>query len=339
MIESILKISYFKIKLFQTLIFAIFFLLFLTIASKSANAAPICSISPTNISWGDSIHVSASGLPSNRSYDLRFDSPPGILRYEINGFATTDSSGRIEKDFTFNSASPYDPGLYRAVLINGFGTPGATGCDLGDVRFTAIIAFDIHVDGPNVTFTWGPIPNWPNGASYFLAVEKVPNAPGTSYCPPQDNQITPFPKEFTSANGDSFSWGSAPTGFYIASLYTFGAEIASCVPFEVTDGSVTGENPCRFGACSTGLGSIPFSPTDLGGKILAIGVGLAGGLALILMVIGAIRVLTSQGDQQRLNGGREMIVAAIAGLLFLVLAVVILEFIGVKILGGVPTGN
>jgi len=51
------------------------------------------------------------------------------------------------------------------------------------------------------------------------------------------------------------------------------------------------------------------------------------------MVIGSVRVLTSSGDQQRLAGGRDMIVAALAGLLFLIFSVLILRFIGIHILG------
>jgi len=97
-------------------------------------------------------------------------------------------------------------------------------------------------------------------------------------------------------------------------------------------GLVPGQNPCGD-QCSTALGDIPTKIGPFASKILAIGTGLAGGLALILMVIGSIRVLTSSGDQQRLNGGREMIVAAIAGLLFLLFSVIILQFIGVSVIG------
>ena len=41
-------------------------------------------------------------------------------------------------------------------------------------------------------------------------------------------------------------------------------------------------------------------------------------------------------DQQRLAGGRDMIVAAIAGLLFLIFSVLILRFIGVTLFRGTP---
>lgn len=100
--------------------------------------------------------------------------------------------------------------------------------------------------------------------------------------------------------------------------------------------SGVGANPCENGTCQTALGDISTSIKSLTASIMNIAFGLAGGLALILMVIGSIRVLASSGDQQRLNGGREMIIAAAAGLLFLIFAVLILRFIGFQIFSGVP---
>src|SRR3989338_8581457 len=100
-------------------------------------------------------------------------------------------------------------------------------------------------------------------------------------------------------------------------------------------GGGSGENPCKNNVCKTALGDISTDPAGFAGKILSIAIGLAGGIALILMVIGSVRVLTSSGDQQRLAGGRDMIVAALAGLLFLIFSVLILRFIGIHILGGI----
>lgn len=102
------------------------------------------------------------------------------------------------------------------------------------------------------------------------------------------------------------------------------------------DGTPTqGRNPCSATSCPTALGDIPTDITAFAQKFLGIAIGLAGGIALIILVIGSIRVLTSSGDQQRLGGGRDMIVAAIAGLLFLIFSTLILKFIGVSILGGI----
>ena len=96
--------------------------------------------------------------------------------------------------------------------------------------------------------------------------------------------------------------------------------------------TVSGTNPCPGGKCETAIGTFSSNPQDFVAQILTIAVGLAGGIAFILMVIGAIRVLTSTGNPQNVNAGRDMIIAALAGLLFIIFSVLILKFIGVEIL-------
>ena len=93
-------------------------------------------------------------------------------------------------------------------------------------------------------------------------------------------------------------------------------------------GDSGGKNPCEGGNCETALGNIPTDPTGLTGRVLTIGIGLAGGIALIFMVYGSIKILTSAGDPKKVADGREIIVAAITGTLFLILSVLILRFIG-----------
>jgi len=98
-----------------------------------------------------------------------------------------------------------------------------------------------------------------------------------------------------------------------------------------------GRNPCDNPdkTCPTALGNIS---TDIGAfstQFLSIAIGLAGGIALVLMVIGSVRVLMSSGDPKGVGAGRDMIIAAVAGLLFLIFSVLILKFIGLNILGGI----
>ncbi|MCR4324722.1 MAG: pilin [Candidatus Curtissbacteria bacterium] len=96
---------------------------------------------------------------------------------------------------------------------------------------------------------------------------------------------------------------------------------------------ISGQNPCQNNVCDTAVGDIPTDPAGFIKRFLTISLGVAGGIALILMSIGAIRVITSSGDQQKLTAGKDMFVAAIAGLIFLILSVLILRFIGSSILG------
>lgn len=82
----------------------------------------------------------------------------------------------------------------------------------------------------------------------------------------------------------------------------------------------------------TAFGCLATEPARLISDILAIAVGIAGGIAFILMVVGGIRMLVSGGDPEALAAGRDMLTSAIAGLLFIIFSVVILRIIGINIL-------
>ena len=47
---------------------------------------------------------------------------------------------------------------------------------------------------------------------------------------------------------------------------------------------------------------------------------------------GAVRIVTSAGNPSGINAGREMIISAISGLLFIIFSVTILNIIGVETL-------
>lgn len=90
------------------------------------------------------------------------------------------------------------------------------------------------------------------------------------------------------------------------------------------------------GTCPTipsGFG-IPL-PTDIGGLInalLGIFLSISGGIAIILIIISGYRVMTSQGNPEKLQAAKEQLTAAIVGVLFVIFSLVILEVVGVDIL-------
>ena len=61
--------------------------------------------------------------------------------------------------------------------------------------------------------------------------------------------------------------------------------------------------------------------------------GIAGGLAFVLIVYSGFIITTSSGDPKRIAAGKELLSAAIAGLLLLILGTYLLRVIGVNILG------
>ena len=86
----------------------------------------------------------------------------------------------------------------------------------------------------------------------------------------------------------------------------------------------------------TALGCISTSADGAGGffeSIIKVAVGLGGGLALILMLYGVFIVTTSAGIPDKLKEGSEIITSTIAGLIFILLSVFLLNLIGINILG------
>lgn len=67
--------------------------------------------------------------------------------------------------------------------------------------------------------------------------------------------------------------------------------------------------------------------------LITFGAGLAGGIAFLLVIFGGFQIITSAGNPERLNAGRELITSAIAGLLLIIFSIFLLKVIGVDILG------
>ena len=83
----------------------------------------------------------------------------------------------------------------------------------------------------------------------------------------------------------------------------------------------------------TALGCIPTAPGELVQWILKYAILMGGGIAFLLSVWGGATILLSAGNPEKINEGREIIVSAISGLLFIVLSIFLLRLIGVDILG------
>lgn len=84
---------------------------------------------------------------------------------------------------------------------------------------------------------------------------------------------------------------------------------------------------------NTALGCISVEGASFVTTLLNFGVGIAGGIAMLLIIFGGFQILTSAGNPERLNEGKELISSAITGLLMIVFSVFLLRIIGVDILG------
>ncbi|MGB9911508.1 MAG: hypothetical protein ACPLKP_02780 [Microgenomates group bacterium] len=82
----------------------------------------------------------------------------------------------------------------------------------------------------------------------------------------------------------------------------------------------------------TALGCIPIKPNGFVVWFLKFAIGIGGGIGFLLIIFGAIKILTSAGNPENVKAGQEMITSALSGLLFILFSIFLLELIGVKIL-------
>jgi hypothetical protein len=83
----------------------------------------------------------------------------------------------------------------------------------------------------------------------------------------------------------------------------------------------------------TAIGCIPITGDNVfTAYLLTWGIGIGGGIAFLLIIYSAFLLITSAGNPERLQAGRELLLAALAGLIMLIFSVYILRVIGVDIL-------
>lgn len=78
-------------------------------------------------------------------------------------------------------------------------------------------------------------------------------------------------------------------------------------------------------------------PAELGDFItsfIKIGTGIGGGIAFLLILFSGFQTMMSAGNPEKLHEAKELMSAAISGLLLIVFSVFLLRLIGVDILGG-----
>lgn len=121
---------------------------------------------------------------------------------------------------------------------------------------------------------------------------------------------------------------------------TTGVGIAICIggPIDTPTPTNVPINPCpsQNGVCTkvdTALGSIDVSgPTGFIANAFGVLLSIAGAVAITIIILSGYRIMTSQGDPEKIKGARESLTSAIIGLLFMIFSVAILKIIGVNIL-------
>jgi hypothetical protein len=89
---------------------------------------------------------------------------------------------------------------------------------------------------------------------------------------------------------------------------------------------------CDEGYINSAIGCVPVSDDQLlAGFLLRWGIGIGGGIAFVMIAYSGFMIISSAGNPQRLQAGRELLIASVSGLLLLVFSVFILRFIGVNV--------
>lgn len=341
-----------KIFLFIGL-FPFLFLVFIFANSKPVNSQVGCTatLSTNSITQGQNFDVTISNATAGDKFQIWFSSFPGASGNPIGGTISniTIPIGQTSIKVTVDNAAEGLSGFNNTTiyvntvrtspsnllcnspnnaLVIGTVTPSTGTCSFTPTTAT-ITQTTITINASNLV---------QNAASFYVGPTLVDSLNGLGGGNWQWNGTIPA----LGASGTPIQPGSyaltvldtsTNTQVNCGNILLIGVASPSTSPSPLL---VPGQNPCQNGVCMTGLGAIPTTVGGFGTMILRIASGLGGGIAFILMVLGAIQVLTSSGDQQKLSAGRERLIAALAGLLFIIFAVLILQFIGLNILGGIP---
>ncbi len=103
-------------------------------------------------------------------------------------------------------------------------------------------------------------------------------------------------------------------------------------PSQKSGSSISPFDGCPNKKVNTAFGCIDAKPEGLFRLFFRLGIGIAGGIAFLLIMFGGFQIMTSAGNPEHLNEGKELVSSAIAGLLMVIFSVFLLQVIGVHIL-------
>lgn len=92
--------------------------------------------------------------------------------------------------------------------------------------------------------------------------------------------------------------------------------------------------PCgTSGTCKTAIGTVSTgNPSGLISIILSSLLSISGAIAIFLIIRSGYKLMFSQGNPEQVQVAREELTAAIVGLLFIVLSLILIQFIGLDVL-------
>jgi hypothetical protein len=271
------------------------------------------------IEWVDSQDPSNSGYKGPITGDR--DGQGASFHFTVSKAGTY--SVTLYNGFPFTGNNMCNGGSGLGLKVTGDTLTKDPTCDLGRPSDPTGVGFTV---GDNVQFVVsGATP----GDQYTLKYLVYGGTAQYQSVTPIGNQAI-FYVQFTAAGDYTINaWHRKPN------------EAAQCgndVVFTVRDKS-TPSNPgggtgSSAGSCiNTPIGCLPTNMNDFASDFVSLATGIAGGVAFLLMVFGAYRLMFSAGNPEAIQQGRQVITAAVIGLVVIIFAVFILRLIGITILG------
>lgn len=230
-------------------------------------------------------------------------------------------------EFVFSHAITTQNGSYTLVVFNSSALPSAT--KVGTVKIKGK-SYDI-ISVANKPYATAQVPKQ-TGFSLIYSDSKGQctgvSTSSQNYDPTKDPYQTATPGErwkVITDSGGNETCVLAPDGNgpYINELTCLAQGLSGKVDVPCVD------------ECSIG-GIINVDIGDNGGEtveqVLFISIAIASIISFIIAGFGAVKIITSAGNPTGINAGREMIISAISGLLFIIFSITILTIIGVDTL-------
>lgn len=159
---------------------------------------------------------------------------------------------------------------------------------------------------------------------------------GKEICTTQGFQVfNPAQAAAIAAGGGG---GGAPTGIDCSKPANTdkctGGKGMAC---NLSDGSPISDPTAKRDPATTGIytaiGCVPTEPKTLIESVLKYGTLAAGGIAFLVMILAALQMITAEGNPETLKNARDKFYSAIIGLLLIIFSVLLMQVIGVDILG------
>lgn len=91
-------------------------------------------------------------------------------------------------------------------------------------------------------------------------------------------------------------------------------------------------NPAKGYECITAIGTINTNPDKLIGHLIALVLGIAGGVAVLLIIFSGYQMMVTGGNPEKLQEAKDRLTSAIVGLVFIIFSLALLRIIGIDIL-------